>query len=309
MGGDRPAHHAPGADIDDPGEVAEALVGRDIGDVADVEAVHLGGVEDPLDQIQRRRGVGVSACCAYLLAPTDALDAEHSHQAGDGLVVRPGPLPPQLGGHSGHAVAAPAGLPDVMDLVGEGGLLDVGVARPGGLCGSPVVVRRSGHPAYPAQGRYVELGLLGVDEVVDPHPLDSSLTQKATARFKISRSFSSSAMRFLKRRTSSISASSGPGGSPAALVCLRSSRTQLPSVVSLIPSSWATATMDRPEERTNATASRRNSGEYRCICPSSLQPPSLVNGVRSEGGGSQAEAVLEAGVRAAGLPEELRIYD
>jgi hypothetical protein len=205
---DGPAHHPPRAGIQHAGQVAEALVGGDVGDIPDVEAIDLGGLEAASHQVRGRRGAGFATRCHHLAASTDSLNTEEAHQASDPLVVHSHSLPPELGRHPWDPVASPGLGPDVMDPVGQVGLLQDGLAGAGGLNGRPLVVGRFGHLTYPAQGPDVEAGLLGVDEAVDPHPLDSSFTQKATARFKISRSFSSSAMRFLKRRFSSNSASS-----------------------------------------------------------------------------------------------------
>src|SRR2546425_1076267 len=283
VGGDRPAHDPPRADVLNAGQVAEALIGSDVGHVAHVEPVQLGCGEAALHQVRSRCGLGVATRRDHLSAPTDALNTDEAHQACDPLAVDLHPLPPELGRDPRDAVAAPGLRPDVVDPVGQPGLLDGGLVGAGVPGGHPVVERRPGHLTYPAQGLDVEVGPLGVDEAVDPHSFDS-FTQKTTARFKISRSFSSSAMRFFNRRFSCISASSGLGAGPVNLAFLRSSRTQFPRVASSTPSSRAMCATGRPEDRTSATASRLNSGVYCCMNTSSLQPWRLVQGVSGRRG-------------------------
>src|SRR2546426_487473 len=283
---DRPPHDPPRADISDAGEVAEALVRGDVGHVAHVEAVELRCLEDSLHQVSGRLGVGIPTSRDHLATSVDTLDAHQAHQAGDPLAVDLHALSPQGGRDAWDAVAALGFRPDVVDPVGRPSLLQGCLVGAGGPGGHPGVERGGGNLAHPAQGLHGERGPLEVDETVDPHSFDS-LTQKTTARFKISRSISSSAMRFFKRRFSSISVSSLPGGRPAELsFFFRSSFTHVPRVTSFTPNSRAIWAIGRPDARTRATASRLNSSGYLCMDTSSPQPQGLVQCVRLEGGSS-----------------------
>ena len=81
--GDRPAHHAPGEGVEDHGQVGLAVLGRVLGDVHHPEAVGLGGIEGPLDQVVGRLGIEIPPRAASPAAPVDAGDSGLAHQALD----------------------------------------------------------------------------------------------------------------------------------------------------------------------------------------------------------------------------------
>ena len=79
--GDRPAHDATAEGVEDHGQVRLAVLGRVLGDVHDPQAVRLGGIEGPLNQVVGRLGIEVTPRAATPAAPVDAGDAGLAHQA------------------------------------------------------------------------------------------------------------------------------------------------------------------------------------------------------------------------------------
>src|SRR5687767_5993707 len=131
-----------------------------------------------------------------------------------------------------------------------------------GRAGDPGVEARAADFQQPAQRGDVVVGLLPVDEG-EPRHLVDSVTKKAAAFFRISRSVLSLAF---SRRSRVSSARSSPvsGSSPLLSGSPRSARsalTQLPNVVSLICRSRATSAIVLPVARTSSTACSRKSGE------------------------------------------------
>src|SRR5215211_693821 len=148
------------------------------------------------------RGGGVDDGGADPAAARPAPPAPLGHDPGHPLAGQAEPVAPQPPPHPRAAVAAPRRLPDRLDLPGQHLLLPV-VA---GAASRPGVEAGAGHAAHPAQDLDRKVGLLAVDELEDPHELDS-FTQTAVARFRISRSISNSATRFRSRFNSSRSSS------------------------------------------------------------------------------------------------------
>jgi len=83
-----PANDHPAEDIEDEGEVAEALPGADVGDVGDPLLVRPGGGEVALDEVAcPLEGCLVRDRGALLLAAADALQALGPHQPADSVAA------------------------------------------------------------------------------------------------------------------------------------------------------------------------------------------------------------------------------
>ena len=151
------------------------------------------------------------------------------HQTLGPLVVDHPAPPAQLDSDTRRPVRAVRVVVDVTDLFDQTGLLELSNGGDPVTVGFPVVIRRPRHPRHLTDALYREpCGLLVVDEAVEHHSFDS-FTQKATARFKSSRSIRNRA--FSRRNSDSSRRSSvvRPWRSPRSISsCL----TQLPNVES-----------------------------------------------------------------------------
>ncbi len=136
------------------------------------------------------------------------------HQALHSFVVHHPPPFPQFDGHSRRPVGAIGFLPDVFDLFDQPPFGEFPNGGDTVAMTFPVVIRRPGHPSNVTDALYGELcGLLLVDEAVEHHSFDS-LTQKATARFKSSRSIRNRAFSRSSSDSRSLSLLDTPSRSP-----------------------------------------------------------------------------------------------
>jgi len=187
MGRHRQSQDASRRQVLDEAEIQEPFPGVDIGDVATPGHIRSVGGEISLDQVRDpmlpvRDGRG-----AMLLRGVSD-NVVDPHQALDSFVVHHPPPFTEFDGHSRRPVGAIRVVPDVFDLFDQPPLIEL---RDGGdtvTMAFPVVIRRTGHPSNVADSLYEEpFSLLLVDKAVEHHSFDS-FTQKATARFKSSRS-------------------------------------------------------------------------------------------------------------------------
>jgi hypothetical protein len=153
--GDRPTDDGAAEGVEDHGQIRLAVLGRVLGDVHDPEAVRLGGVEGPLDQIVGRFGA-IALGAASAAASVDAGDARLAHQALDPFARAAHVLAElELGVDPWRAIGAPAHGPDVDDGVGQIGVVEVLLAHRVGL---PAIEARRRHPHHPTAGRDGQVG-------------------------------------------------------------------------------------------------------------------------------------------------------
>ncbi len=201
VAGHRQAQDAPRRKVLDERQIQKPFPGRDVGDIAapgDVgclrREVPPHPVRDPMLPV--RDGGGA---LPFRGVADDAMDA---HQPLHPLVVHHPAPPAQLLGHPRRPVGAVGVLVNLLDLFDQPTFLELGNGGYPVAVTFPVVIGGPGHPGDPAGGLYPEpVGLLFVDEAVEHHSFDS-LTQKAVARFKSSRSIRS---RAFSRRSSTSS--------------------------------------------------------------------------------------------------------
>jgi hypothetical protein len=97
---DAPADDSPGKDVDDEGHVNEALPGRDVREIADLQLVWPLGLElavDPIDWT-RRRSIGYR--CAIEPAAYHVAQSSLAHQALDRTADHVGSLTPRSWRHT-----------------------------------------------------------------------------------------------------------------------------------------------------------------------------------------------------------------
>jgi hypothetical protein len=116
VGGGLPADDLAAEGVDHEGEVADALPGAQVGEVADPEPVRPWSAEVALDQVGPAGGLRVGRCGAPgLTAPLGALDSCLAHQplhaAATDLLARPAQGDPG----APVAVGAVVGLVDLLD--------------------------------------------------------------------------------------------------------------------------------------------------------------------------------------------------
>ena len=106
MVGDRPAQQRPRARVDDGSEKQPALIGRDVGRVADPQLVEFVAVELAFDEIGRRDLGRIGDRGAHPAPPTAAPEARSGHQPLDTLVVDDHAVAGELFGDTRLAVTA-----------------------------------------------------------------------------------------------------------------------------------------------------------------------------------------------------------
>jgi hypothetical protein len=171
--GDRPAEKATRAGVDDRCEIQPALIGPDVGGVADPELVELYPLEVSPDQVESRDLGGVTAGRAYLAPARTAAKALAGHLSLDGLVVDQDALSGELGGHTWRSIATSGALVHPGDVTGDLGSRELARARRTGFPRGVRVEARCRDSADPTKGPDREVGLLGSDEREDPHARDS----------------------------------------------------------------------------------------------------------------------------------------
>ena len=187
MIGDRPAHDSPAEGVEDHRQVGLAGLGRMLGDVHDPEAVRLGGVEGPLDQVVGGLGIEIPPRAAAPAAAVDAGESGLAHQALDAF-ARAAHVEAELelGVDPGRAIGTPAHGPDVDDGVAQVGVVEVFRSH---RVGPPGIEARGRHPHDPTAGRHGQVRAGPGDEGVDHFgPGSVSLAKYAAARRRISTS-------------------------------------------------------------------------------------------------------------------------
>ena len=81
MAGDRPAHDATAEGVEDHGQIRLAVLGRVLGDVHHPQAIGLGGIEGPLDQVVGGLSTGVPTGAPSPATPVNAGNLRLAHQA------------------------------------------------------------------------------------------------------------------------------------------------------------------------------------------------------------------------------------
>src|SRR5215218_5353685 len=190
-------------------------------------------------------------------AADQAADPGGAHEALHALAADPlAVAEDQLGMHARRPVDLAVVLVDLADPDGQPLVLERPLA---GLACLPGVKARTADLQGAAHDRDRVLGLLRGDEPEHAHRLRSSDAKKAAAFFKFSRSSVTTRSSRRKRRSSSRSSELRPAALPSST---SSWRAQLRSDCGEQPSSRASWGTGRPLERSNRTASARNSGEY-----------------------------------------------
>jgi hypothetical protein len=124
VGGDLPADDPAREDVENEGQVAEARVGADVGDVGDPQAIGAGGDELAIDKIAGPIDrVLVGRCGAHATAAADALKALGAHQPADPVAADLDAATAQLAPGLADAVDPPVAGPGGVDLLHQ---LDVG---------------------------------------------------------------------------------------------------------------------------------------------------------------------------------------
>jgi hypothetical protein len=150
--GDRPAHDAPGEGVEDDSQIGLAGVGRVFGDVHDPQAVRLGGVKGPLDQVIGQLVIDVAPRAAAAATPVDPTDPGLAHQALDAF-ARAADVEAELelGVDPRGPIGTPAHGPDVDDGVAQVGVVEILSAHRVGLLG---IEARGRHLHHSTAGRH-----------------------------------------------------------------------------------------------------------------------------------------------------------
>ena len=204
----RDTNNSAGRQVQDERQVQEPLPGSDVGYVANPGFIRPSSAEVARQQVRDPMS-GVRCGGDTPLAGNETRHTVAFHQPLHPFVIHHQPTPTQLGAHPWRTIGPIRVRPDGPDLVHQGGLGQLRRSHRRLLLVG--VVRRRGHPHHRTDKPHREpIGLLSVDETIQHHSFDS-LTQKATARFKSSRSIRSRAF----SRSSSRSRSRSPDVSPS----------------------------------------------------------------------------------------------
>src|SRR5215207_1155432 len=215
MGGHRPAHHSPGVDIQNEGQVEETFIRVQIRYVRRPEPIWCWGSEVSLHQVWSGNSERVLAgSVPPPAAPQAAPEPILSHQTGNTSPRAAHSQSLEFGVDPGIAVCSSATSMDLPDLLGQARVL---FGSLGGQARLPVVVATSGDPQDPAQHRDRIAGLLRVDEPIATHRLPSSLAKKTVAFFRISRSWRRTLFSLRSRLNSSRSSVLSPSRWPASI--------------------------------------------------------------------------------------------
>ncbi len=107
--GDRPAHDPAAERVEDDGQVGLAVLGRVLGDIHHPQAIRLGGIEGPLDQVIGGLSTEVPTGAAAPAPPVNAGNLRLAHQAFDPFARAANVLAEfQLGVDPRQAIGAPA---------------------------------------------------------------------------------------------------------------------------------------------------------------------------------------------------------
>src|SRR5581483_1454201 len=213
-----PAEAEAAVGVGDDGNVGGALPGRELGEVRDPQAIGPVDGEVALDEIGRERMLLRPRRRAFALLRVDRDKPRLAHQPRDPL------LPDlqtaaelQLLEDPPRAVGLLALGEDHADLLGQE---PVGERTVGERLALPVVVAGAGDAERPAQAGDGLASALFVDQPVERHRRSVSRAKKVTARFKISRSCSSSRTWRRSLRSSSRSSVVSPSSRSAAIELL-----------------------------------------------------------------------------------------
>lgn len=93
---DPPAHDMSREDVDDEGDVDEALPGRDVGEIGHPQVVRAISLELPVDPIQRVRRLGIRYGGALRPSPACPTQPTHQHRPLEGAARHSRAFSPQL---------------------------------------------------------------------------------------------------------------------------------------------------------------------------------------------------------------------
>src|SRR3954447_18563111 len=239
----------------DRGQIQEALVGRDVGDVGQPDLVRPVRGEVPRQQVRGDREIMAAVRGSGGTAPGPAgRKPPLPHQSRDAPARMPQPFPAQLGVDAWRAVDPPAGGEDAADLLAQLGFR-LGTAVDGGDRVEPSVEAADARTDDSAQRGYGVLRPLGRYEGELRHAIP--LAKKAAALRRIS---TSSSRRFTSRFSRCVSACSAlRTASASAEPAARCSVRHWLSCPVPMPSSVATSDSPLPPSSSRFTACALNS--------------------------------------------------
>jgi hypothetical protein len=252
-----PAHDATVTQTPDGGQVQLAVTGGELGDVGDPDLVRAFGSELAVQQVGCAASVG--SATAPLLAGMGSDQALLLPEASNARVRHLDSGTLELAPHPRRAIGATrSGMDLGGDLVDQRGVGDVTQRR---RLVDPLVERRPRRGDEFTHPLHVERVPVLLDETEADHRIVSR-AKYAAARRRISVSARNAITSLRHRASSTRSDSDNASGSPARTRAERSSSTQFPNVDTEIPNDLATSARERPDVRTNSTASRRNCCGY-----------------------------------------------
>src|SRR3954447_25914525 len=253
--GHRPADDLARGHVLDRGQIQEALVGRDVGDVGQPDLVRPVRGEVPRQQARGDREIMAAVRGSGCTAAAPAGREPHlTHQPRDAPARMPQPFPAQLGVDAWRAVDPPADGEDAADLLAQLGFR-LGTALDGGDRVEPSVESAAARTDDPAQRGHGMVRPLGRYESELRHAIP--LAKKAAALRRISTSSSS---RFTSRFSRCVSACSAlRTASASAEPAARCSVRHWLSCPVPMPSSVATSNSPLPPSSSRFTACALNS--------------------------------------------------